>query len=505
MAGNITLDNTYHQGGPGVGADAFRRCTDWSPFETYTQRPDDDDVDYSNTTLRGDNFRFLLLILGPTGSGKTAITEYLKRYATLINNVGVRNGGRWIVDSVSYDHIIQRDPDYRNDFNQIMQQAIRGPADQVLRGQAAHRLDKPARRYHVSEAIYNNQDHVQNLYTAYQRARIGELPPGVRADAQISRDQYISRRRRVGFTSNKTRRKKIIQDSRPRPTAASLQKADQIVYRNLRNKIKEGKNIIFESTGKSLQTPKKIFDKLVTATRTCENYRYIVLAAVNFINPEINRSRIIQRFKAQMRLYIQNPDTALIPRLPNPATDTITANNAVIYQNIRALIALCNPLPNKIGRCPGVGIDLLFIFDQNNHDWTVSEEVRDREHNKIYPIAVIPLSKRSIYITKYTQKYNVRYNKADRHRIEKLFAGNAGPDDSRIVDPISKGASLRRDRPRLGQLLQKKIKQEENKTGRRHIGIGGRKKTIKSNKRKSTKKRRRSRRKKKTRRRRRKH
>ena len=175
-----------------------------------------------------------------------------------------------------------------------------------------------------------------------------------------------------------------------------------------------------------------------------------------------------------MRLYIQNPDTALIPRLPNPATDTIAANNAVIYRNIRALIALCNPPPNKIGRCPGVGIDLLFIFDQNNHDWTVSEEVRNREHNEIYPIAVIPLSKRSIYITKYTQKYNVRYNKADRKRIEKLFAGNADPDDSRIVDPISKGASLRRDLPRLEQRLHTKIKQEGQKTGRRRIG--GRKK-----------------------------
>ena len=39
MAGNITLDNTYHQGGPGVGANAFRSCTDGAPFETYTQHP----------------------------------------------------------------------------------------------------------------------------------------------------------------------------------------------------------------------------------------------------------------------------------------------------------------------------------------------------------------------------------------------------------------------------------------------------------------------------------
>ncbi len=125
MAGNITFDNTYQQrGAPGATTSAILRCTSWGPFQTYTHKPvSADDVDYSNTTLRGGNFRFLLLILGPTGSGKTAITKYLKRYAALINNVGVRDGAPWVVDSVSYDHIIQRDPDYRNDFNQIMQQA----------------------------------------------------------------------------------------------------------------------------------------------------------------------------------------------------------------------------------------------------------------------------------------------------------------------------------------------------------------------------------------------
>ena len=227
MAGNITLNNTYHQRGPGVTTDAFRTCTNWSELETYTQRPDDDDVDYSNTTLRGDNFRFLLLILGPTGSGKTAITEYLKRYATLINNVGVRNGGKWIVDSVSYDHIIQRDANYRNDFNDILQPTLNAtPAMPAQPGGIAHRLVQPSGELHhlstVSEAIYNNPNHIRNLYTAYQNARIGELPPQVGADAQ-RRDQYIQQRRRLGFTSNATRRKKIRR--RQRIPIATLEKS----------------------------------------------------------------------------------------------------------------------------------------------------------------------------------------------------------------------------------------------------------------------------------------
>ena len=497
---------------PGATTSAILRCTNWGAFHTYTHKPgDDDDVDYSNTTLRGGNFRFLLLILGPTGSGKTAITKYLKRYAALINNVGVRDGDPWVVDSVSYDHIIQREaPAYRHDFNQIMQQARDArlapeapPPSGAPRAVRQQQLGALLHRPTVSEAIYNNPDHVQNLYTAYQRARIGELPPGVGGDGRISRNKYISQRRRVGFIANESRKNKI-RKKKTRVGASTMQKADQIVYSNLRNSIRDGKNIIFESTGKSLRTPKKIFDTLVTATNTCQTFRYIVLAAVNFINADVNRNRIIQRFKAQMRLYIQDRATALVPRLPNPAPATIAANNAAIYQNITDLIALCNPPPKTVGQCPGVGIDLLFIFDQNNHDWTVGDENVGRVAQEIYPIAVIPLSKRSVYITKYTERYNVQYKDIDRTRVDKLFAGNADPADSRGEDPIivgqrEKSAQIpgwRRRQERHARVKQMLIRTGQKRKGGRKFG---------RRKKSTRRKRRRSRRKKKTRRRRRKH
>jgi len=87
---------------------------------------------------------------------------------------------------------------------------------------------------------------------------------------------------------------------------------------------------------------------------------------------------------------------------------------------------------------------------------------------EIYPIAVIPLSKRSVYITKYTQRYNVQYKNRDRTRVDRLFAGVATAADSRGVDPIIVGQrekSAQIPSLRRRQEHQAKVKQMLIRTG----------------------------------------
>ena len=77
-------------------------------------------------------------------------------------------------------------------------------------------------------------------------------------------------------------------------------------------------------------------------------------------------------------------------------------------------------IDSDIGLCPGVCIDLLFIFDQNNYEWRGGEEHIGTSDQKIFPSAVIPLSIRSIYITRYTNTYNVGFKKSKKEKKDSI-------------------------------------------------------------------------------------
>jgi GTPase SAR1 family protein len=465
---------------PGVKG-GMNACTNWAPFQTYTQHTSTGGNE-SNvaTTLKGGNFRFVLLVLGPTGSGKTAVIKYLKRYATLINNMGVRAGEPWIQDEVSYDHHIINHPDYKQQVDKII-----SPPRSTLFPEIAPPADEGRARTAVAtQHIINNPHTHKQFKNAYETTRRGIVPK--REHNQM--ENYIIRRKKFGFlpSSRKSGHRGRGVAARNRNNCKiniDTQNAPDItVYRNLRKSISEGKNIVFESTGKKWDTSKKIFQTLVTATNSCNKFRYIVLASLNIIDDNENKRRIIERFKNQMIQYQHYSAAAAAapsaPRLPNPSLNILQQNKKLIYRNMRNLIQLCTTkegINSNIGLCPGVGIDLLFIFNQNQHDWRVGDENVGTPGQMIYPAAIIPLSKRSIYITRYTKTYNVKFHPNIRSHVNNLLNDHGADQEQQYgkkIDPISEGVEKRKNVLKW----QKKIKQIKRASGR----IGGRKKTVKS-------------------------
>jgi len=453
--------NFYQQIGlPGVRG-GMKPCVDWKSFREK----------YSPTeTLRGDNFRFLLLILGPTGSGKTAVIDYLKRYATLINNKGIRAGGPWVQDEVNYDQIITQNPDYRTQFNEISRDVTPEDADAA---------DKMA----------------DGLQEAYKTIRHGPIPLRWQADPR----KYIHKRRSLGFGTPGTLRQTAKHRRKLKMSKEDATDApDIVVYKQLRRSISEGRNIVFESTGEHWDTLKMIFQTLVFATRSCTTYKYIILAGVNIINLEENQHRILTRFQQQFTQYHQDPANNPVPRLPHPGSTVLQPKRDNIYRNIQTLIQLCTTVQTKnteeastVGQCPGVGIDILFIFDQNRYDWRNGADIASPETPQtIFPSAIIPLSKRSAHITTYTKNESLKFPAKTRTLVNNLLQGRQDVS-VHATDSITEGMRKHAIRAKLQNILRVKKKSRSGRKGGRRSKR--RRKTIRRRRRKRRKTRRRKR------------
>ena len=191
--------------------------------------------------------------------------------------------------------------------------------------------------------------------------------------------------------------------------------------------------------GRNGKTMLEIFDALAQKTNNCKEYKYIVLASLNLISPAVNKIRIETRFREAMTLFDQNQERASIPRLPNPDITAIIRRNKKIYSQIQKLINVCNPNPgrhrhltqNVYGICDGLGIDLLFLFDQD----AISKEMlqHDTSHTNVEPLAIIPLSKRTRELTKITAASDSLKYTTQRRRIVDLRFSNLLRADEELL------------------------------------------------------------------------
>ena len=359
-------------------------CTQWRP-KTY----------YSFGAAAGE-FRFIILVLGPMGSGKSSIVKYMKAYAKILKPGAIRaTKGEWIIDAVNHDHFITQSPQYKQGFD-----AIFPPAD-------------------ANETIVPSEEQIQNLHDEYQTVR-----QGPRHD-----DNTAANRRHYGFASSSERRgvaNPTMLDDPHGNSATSIQ-----VYENLRKNIKAGNNIIYEATGEGWGTLKKIFETVVLTTNNCAKYKYIVLASMNLIDVASNEQRIISRFVEQKKKYdewrrgnvVKQPP---IPRLPYYDHDRVRERNQAAYKIIQNIVQLCTydmkGQPKTLGQCDGVGIDLLFIFDnRGDRVYDDAQTLATRAQRKT-PMFIIPLSTRSRWITQVGQGQPLEFSPSERTKFDNLIS-----------------------------------------------------------------------------------
>jgi hypothetical protein len=419
------MDNVFITNG------SKENCQNWEKFQTPLGLRDSKK-----------KFRFIIFAMGTTGSGKTDAIKYAKQYATLINPATVRdnqfddadgNKKKWIDIEVSHDHYYTNNNDYKDCI------------DDVLTNHHDNEND--------GDDIINNPETQALIHDCYQQFRTGNPQ---------TEDQKATRRA-YGFSNPKKR------TNFTKPTQAILRRddpsqrkvkwktsplgqtlhdheldkfvdtryatnkrpeevfnADIVVYKKLTQAVKDGRNIVYESTGESFDTIKEII-KLASKACSSSRYNYIIMGVVNIIDKKSNIERIQTRFKSDLKKFKENANENPAPQSPSLSEDLIEVKQDKIKQNIIQLINYCtcktktiwqaNPdigkttneddifgqkevtTYQKYGDCSGVGIDLLMLFDQQNVD------LRDEDESKknVYPSAVIPLSTRSRYLLPLTR------------------------------------------------------------------------------------------------------
>ena len=404
-------------------------CQNWEKFQTPLG-------------LRGNKFRFIILALGTTGSGKTDAIKYAKQYATLINPAAVRdnqfddaagNKKKWIDIEVSHDHYYTNNDYYKNCINKVLSEHHDNEND--------------------GDDIINNTEAQALIHTCYKKYRTGkpEVP-----NQKITRRAYgfSNKKKRTNYSNptegilrgdsaDERKRKwgtsplgKTLQDHEldkfVDPQYAITKRpeevfnADIVVYKKLTQAVNNGRNIVYESTGVSFDTIKEII-KLASKACSSSRYNYIIMGVVNIIDKKSNIERIKTRFKSDLKKFKENTNENPAPQSPSLSEDLIEEKQGIIKQNIIQLIEHCTcktktiwqakqdigkttnesdifaekavTTYQKYGDCSGVGIDLLMLFDQQNVD------LRDEDESKenVYPSAVIPLSTRSRYLLPLTR------------------------------------------------------------------------------------------------------
>jgi len=343
-------------------------------------------------------YRFIILALGNTGSGKTGTINYMKRYAKMLNPQNIRSaknkfGNAWL--NVSHDEIVTQNPNYKACVDKAIVK-WRADGTDPLSG-------------------------TKEMGDCYNMFRRGKNATEIRRDYGFGSDKKRSalskvkmlqglspEERRVKLRDNKFTETmhdhefdKYITPNLPKHARPeSVFNADIVVYRGLVKAINEGRNIIYESTGKSFNTIKRIIEK---ASNSCAQgkFNYIILCSVNIIGSEKNERNIVERFTHTLVKYTEDK-TNPAPRLP--PVDNLSADQQLIIGNVAQLIHDCTCVTNlamrrgsnetviaKYGQCEGVGIDLLMLFNAEKADWRKVVE-------GIYP-TIIPLSIRSQYLT----------------------------------------------------------------------------------------------------------
>lgn len=350
--------------------------------------------------------RFLVITLGATGSGKSSMARELIKYARKINTTG--KNIEW--QTKVLDEYVEESPEYETAMNTV--------------------IDNLRRKIES-----NGGDLMQELN---------------KLDAcKLYNEPWFS------FAKECTQ------------TYFSVRGATGAVDKfntTFRRSIQEGKNILFEITGRNILTTIEALNALTTFTNDCEKYNYVVLAGYNIVDLYSLQNRNIGRFISAFKNYVNGVPGSHPPRLPwvgcffptNPGLAFCKALSD-IKQNILKIIQNCGYFhtgrsDGSFGRFDvgrkclydkvdsfddakrpdhhgnGMAVDVLFVFNNIYRD--------------IKLIAKVPLSDRSQHLVNFNLTPRVYPNKQEVEKLLKIvnsYGPKENSDPERFIDVCGEG------------------------------------------------------------------
>lgn len=407
-----------------------------------------------------DKTRFLIITMGPRGSGKTALAEAAKKYA---NYITYPSSPKEEWSSLGHDQFVNEDTEYKNQFYKLIKKEREKSKD--IDADFWDKLAQNDSFIKELEVLYKNTRNKLSDKSNASRARILSFmklgTPGKRRlkqlqDSAIQKeldkrvinalDKQHKEAKNLMRSDEGTAATTLMQQKKGKTTSMTPYQTQLLtreieerresntgevararenrntgnigtmsdLYSHLAESILRGDNITYEMTGTRFDTAKEIFKGLVDLTKMCKEFEYIVIGALNVISPKNNKNRIgnrttgkeLENFYKQMvkrdPTVVSTEAAAdaiveLDPSSPPPTEPDIIApqrpdnfdliriknDQLKIYKNMEKLINICTS-----SLCPGIGIDLLLIFDQDRleQDWEMD--------NTVATVAVLPLSKR---------------------------------------------------------------------------------------------------------------
>jgi len=425
---------------PNFPTDHPKCGANWQPYKPHTDPPTEPNVYVQRPTHKKsiNKKRFFIFVAGPPGSGKSTISLSMQRNATAINPEAAgflsrepysfiktisadtfkRHG--WI--TLGHDQEICEDPSYNLFCN-----ALHKNQPELSTGEtpppSIEDFLTPTSQW-VQKM--NEDQHTYNQFRHGTRGAVGEKiidtrpPMEKRAAAtkwfnenlsgvvkkNISKETHDTKFDR--FSISKSMLTAINYWNNGVDSPRNLTRAwadgegylgtDIMFYTKLLYMIQNGVNIVYETTFQKPETLHYIFQQISTLTNNCEDYQYIIMLGFPIVNILTLQNRILNRFikTRGQRCSAKSTSICEYRGLQGINFQSLACQMRISYNNLIAYIEECGGLPQAkdvpAKECPGIGIDLLYIY--NNNKDNAPEELWD----------AIRLSQRSYSIRGYTDK-----------------------------------------------------------------------------------------------------
>lgn len=417
--------------------DIFKKTTNINSIKSCEGKDENNFNVWSRETKPGD-FRFIILSLGITGSGKSSAIRKAKELASLINPIAFRNP--WVTEEISHDNIVTNNKNYKTCFDNLnldIENIISKLEDNTIcLDPELLNIHKKLEQCYFKFRMNKDNGEFSTIRREYgfsgktTRSKMGQPLNKIKRDDSDDNIKQKWKTSDIGKTLQEHEFEEFV-----RPKAAyhkypeTVFNSDITVYRRITDAINAKKNIVYEATGKKYETIKKIIE---LAARNCKYKRdskhakYIIITTLNIIDPLNASERIKERFLQDLKNYNINKENNPAPRLPTFNIEKLADSNEKIYSNVERLIQHCKCVYNSDNNtyiwndnenkfCEGVGIDYLLFFNQNEGDF--------RKKNT-YASVVVPLSERSKNLTKLTSNKNIEFNKNDKRKLTSLMNKN---------------------------------------------------------------------------------
>ena len=416
--------------------DIFIKTTNINSIKSCEGK-DENNFDVWSRETKPRDFRFIILSLGITGSGKSSAIRKAKELASLINPIAYRNS--WVTEEISHDNIVTNNKNYKTCFDDLginIENLISKLENNTISDDPEllgihEKLEQCYFKYRMNNGEFSTTRREYGFSGKTKRYKMSQPQEKIKRDDSDDKIKQKWKTSDIGKTLQEHEFEEFV---RPRVAyhkyPEKVFNSDITVYRRITDAINAKKNIVYEATGKKYETIKKIIE---LAARNCKvkkenlkHAKYIIITTLNIIDPVKASERIKERFLQDLKNYNINKKNNPAPRLPTFNIKKLTDINEKIYSNVEKLIQHCKCVYNSgSGRyiwndnenkfCEGVGIDYLLFYNQNDGDF--------RKKNT-YASVVVPLSERSKYLTKLTSNKNIEFNKNDKNKLTLLMNKN---------------------------------------------------------------------------------